>query len=280
VTRDAGRDLEFDLSGVGIRLTALPESIASRLETEWEPFASVPVGAAVLDLGVEAVTVATLPGRFDPKAMRSEVGADRARYEMPDGRVELDERGTGRIELRVGDESRAYFAFANFVRAALAWRMLSRGGALLHAAGIVHRERAFVLVGAAGAGKSTWAGLAEQAGAAVLSDDLVLLDGERGGVEALGAPFRSTHRRTSGPGRWPLAAILFPDHGSRVRLAPVTAIEAHARVLANLPFVVEAVGRDPRVSETTERLVSTVPARLLTFGRDATFLEALESFTP
>jgi hypothetical protein len=158
--------------------------------------------------------------------------------------------------------------------------MLSRGGALFHAAGVVHRGRAFVLAGAAGSGKSTWARLAEEAGASVLSDDLVLLDGHGGGIEALGAPFRSTHRPTAGPGRWPLAAILFPAHGPTVSVAAVTGIEARARVLANLPFVVEGVGRDPRVSETIERLVSTVPTRLLTFARDPAFMKALESFPP
>lgn len=280
MTEGAHRDLRFDLSGIGIRIAGLPDAIASLLGSDWKPFRSERGGVPVLDLQVEATPVATLPGWFDPKAMRAEIAPDLARYELPEGRVEVDDRGRARLQLRVVAGRRSYYALANLVRAALAWRMLSRGGALLHAAGIVHRGRAFALAGAEGSGKSTWARLADNAGACVLSDDLVLLDGEGEALEALGAPFRSTHRRTSGPGRWPLAAILFPLHGPTVSLAPVSGIEARARILANLPFVAEGIARDARVSDTTDRLASTIPARLLTFGRDTAFLEILESLAP
>jgi hypothetical protein len=232
----------------------------------------------VLDLRVEVTRVGPVSRPFDPKAMRAEIAPESARYEMPEGRVEVDDRGKGRLTVGLVGGTRAYYAFANLVRAALAWRMLSRGGALLHAAGIVLRGRAFVLAGASGSGKSTWARLAAEAGASVLSDDLVLLDGRGGGIEALGAPFRSTHERTVGPGRWPLAAILFPVHGSDAALSPVSGIEARARVLANLPFVIDGVAGDRRVTETIERWMASVPTRKLTFGLDPAFLDTLEAF--
>ena len=47
-----------------------------------------------------------------------------------------------------------------------------------------------VLVGSEGAGKSTWARLGEEAGAHVVSDDLVLVDPSESGFCLLGAPFR------------------------------------------------------------------------------------------
>ena len=278
MTDGALRDLEFDLSGVGVRLSDLPEEISSRLESSWHAFSAARVSSPVLDLRVEATRVERFSGRFDPKAMRAEISPERARYEMPEGRVEVDARGTGRVVVEIVGSSRPYYAFANLVRAALAWRMLSRGGALLHAAGIILRGRAFVLAGPAGSGKSTWARLAEEGGGSVLSDDLVLLDGQGDGIEALGAPFRSTHETTVGPGRWPLAAILFPAHGSEVALSPVSGIESRARVLANLPFVADGVAGDRRVTETIEGWVAAVPTRKLTFGRDTAFIETLESF--
>jgi hypothetical protein len=278
VTEDALRDFRFDLSGVGIRLAALPAGIASFLESDWRLFTAERGPSPVLDLRVEATPVARFPGRFDPKAMRAEIAPDRARYELPEGSVEVDAQGEGRVVLGIVEGSRSYYALANLVRAALAWRMLSRGGALLHAAGILLRGRAFALAGPAGSGKSTWARLAEEAGASVLSDDLVLLDGHEGRIEALGAPFRSTHKGTVGPGRWPLAAILFPAHGSGAALTTVSGIEARARVLANLPFVAEGVARDRRVGETVDGLLAAVPTRVLTFGQDPEFIDTLESF--
>jgi hypothetical protein len=234
-------------------------------------------GPPLLDLRVEATAVDGFAGAFDPKAMRAEIGAARARYVMVEGEVAVDGEGRGVLELSVAEGTRSYFALVNLVRAALAWRMLSRGGALLHAAGIVLDGRAFVLVGRAGSGKSTWARLAAGAGATVLSDDLVMLDRAGTAVEALGAPFRSTHRETAGPGRWPLGAVLFPARGGEAALGPVRALETRARVLANLPFVAEGIEEDPRVDDVVETLVTAVPARVLTFPPDASFVETLRS---
>ena len=280
MTAGALRDLEFDISGVGVRLSDLPEEISSILESAWHAFVTERVTSPVLDLRVEAEPVEPFSGPFDPKAMRAEISSESARYEMLEGRVEVDARGRGRVEVGIVEGSRSYYAFANLIRAALAWRMLSRGGALLHAAGVVLSDRAFVLAGPADSGKSTWARLAQEAGGAVLSDDLVLIDGVGDGIEALGAPFRSTHANTSGPGRWPLAAILFPVHGSEVALSPVSGIESRAKVLANLPFVADGVAEDRRVTETIEAWISSVPTRKLTFGRDPAFVYTLESFRP
>ena len=280
MTDGALRDLEFDLSGVGVRLSDLPEEIRSLLESAWGAFGAERVSSPVLDLRVEAQRVESFSGTFDPKAMGAETSAESARYEMPEGTVEVDARGRGRIAVGIVDGSRSYYAFANLIRAALAWRMLSRGGALLHAAGIVLRDRAFVLAGPAGSGKSTWARLAEEAGGSVLSDDLVLVDGGGDRIEALGAPFRSTHENTLGPGRWPLAAILFPVHGSEAALSPVSGIESRAKVLANLPFVADGVAADRRVTETIEAWISSVPTRKLSFACDPAFIDTLESFHP
>ena len=280
MTDGALRDLEFDLSGVGVRLSGLPEAISSLLESAWHAFATERATSRVLDIRVEARPVEPFSGTFDPKAMRAEISPESARYEMPEGTVEVDARGKGHVVVGIVEGSRSYYAFANLIRAALAWRMLSRGGALLHAAGIILRDRAFVLAGPADSGKSTWARLAEEAGGSVLSDDLVLLEGRGDGIEALGAPFRSTHENTLGPGRWPLAAILFPVHGSEAALSPVSGIESYAKVLANLPFVADGVAADPRVTETIEAWIDSVPTRKLTFGRDPAFIDTLESFHP
>jgi len=280
VTDGTLRDLEFDLSGVGVRLSDLPEEISSHQESAWHAFSTERVTSPVLDIRVEAKQVEPFSGTFDPKAMRAEISPESARYEMAEGTVEVDARGKGRVVVGIVEGSRSYYAFANLIRAALAWRMLSRGGALLHAAGIILRDRAFVLAGPADSGKSTWARLAEEAGGSVLSDDLVLVDGGGDGIEALGAPFRSTHENTLGPGRWPLAAILFPVHGSEAALSPVSGIESRAKVLANLPFVADGVAADRRVTETIEAWIATVPTRKLTFGRDPAFIDTLESFDP
>jgi hypothetical protein len=139
--------------------------------------------------------------------------------------------------------------------------------------------RGYLLVGAEGSGKSSFARIGEAAGARVVSDDLVLCDAAGERPELLGAPFRSTHRADYGPGRWPVSAVLFPRHGTRAAWAPVTELLARGRILANLPFVGDAAG-DERLDRVVERLATRVPCLELTFALDASFVELLRTGPP
>ncbi len=270
------RPLAFDLSGVPIRVTGLPGAMGERLAREWSSFASAGPVEPFLDASVSFADRPALPRAFDPKGMRASLTLERARYEVPEGEVVVEASGSASIALASGlDPGVGYFTLLNLLRASLAWRLPSRGGALVHAAGIVLDGRAFLLVGAAGSGKSTFAALAESAGARILSDDLVLIDGAGGTIEALGAPTRSTHRSISGPGRWPLAAVLLPAHGTAARLDPVSELTAHGSLAANLPFVAEALGADPRLDAVVDRLVREVATLRLTFARDDAFVALL-----
>jgi hypothetical protein len=197
---------------------------------------------------------------------------------MPEGTVVVDRTGTARIVLGRGlDPWRAYYTFQNLARAALAWRLPDRGGLLLHAAGIVDGGRAIVLVGAEGAGKSTWAALGAQAGAKVITDDLAVLDGVDGSIQLLGAPFRSSHAGPCLRGRWPLEVVLVPARGDRARLDPLSPLLARAAITANLPFLTDVLASDSRVTAAIEKIADEVVGRTLTFAPDASFMPLLRS---
>jgi hypothetical protein len=132
-------------------------------------------------------------------------------------------------------------------------------------------------VGPSGAGKTTWAEAARSRGALFLSDDLVFVAASEGGAEALSAPIRADHPEPCGPRRWPLAALLLPVHGRPPALAPVTGLRAAARVAANLPFVGERLGVDPRLGRVVDRLLAGVAVFELTFAPDAGFVDCLAS---
>jgi hypothetical protein len=270
--------LDFDFSGVALRVSGLPEAAAAALARDWAVFVAEPAGRPLLDAEVSrGRAVRGSPASFDPKAMRAELGPFAATFRMPQGRIELDDAGRARLELASGIDSHEYYALLNLLRAGLAWRLLARGGALLHAAGLVTGGRGFVLAGAEGSGKTTWSREGERGGASVVSDDLVILDPEAGGFALLGGPFRSTHPVAFRRGRWPLAAILFPRHGDPPTLAPVPPLLAQARIVANLPFVAEALDRDDRLRAVVARLVERVPFRELTFAPDPGYLELLRA---
>jgi hypothetical protein len=209
--------------------------------------------------------------------MSSEFLAGRARFALPEGHAEVASAGEARIRLVRGTPSTAYFAMQNLLRACLAWSLPGRSAALLHAAALAIGKRGFALVGPEGCGKSTWARIGDEHGAHVLSDDLVLVECGDAGAELLGSPFRSTHEGDYRPGRWRLAAILFPRHGAPPAIADCDALRAGARLAANLPFVADAIERDDRVAQLVDRLVREVPCRELTFAPDPSFLDLLRA---
>jgi len=277
VSRPGGATLDFDLSGVQIRVEGLASAAARRLAQAWTGFSSSRPGDPFLRLEVRYEKERAGEGEFLPKKMRSALEPGRARFWMPEGSAEIGTDGRARVGLLRGLGEREYYTLANLLRACLAWLLPSRGGMLLHAAGLVVEGRAFLLVGPEGSGKSTWAREGERGGASVLSDDLVLLDGAGERLEALGAPFRSTHPSVCGPGRWPLAAVLFPRHGSPPALASVDTLLSSARLAANLTFVAEGLGADERIDALLGRTLREVRCAELTFAPDPSFLELLRS---
>ena len=98
--------------------------------------------------------------------------------------------GTGEILLAHGSFEPADRAFENYVRAAVAWQSLRRGGALVHAASAVRDGRGYLFFGESGAGKSTLSASTRRA--TILSDDLSLVlpsaDGQRSGASRQPVP--------------------------------------------------------------------------------------------
>ena len=270
--------LNFDLSGITIRLADVPPASAERLRSEWGVYAISEQAHPFLRIQVRPDRIEPPRVRFEPKAMLSDFAGGKATFVMPEGRAEVRREGRGVIELARELGQREFFTLMNLVRASLAWCLPSRGAALLHAAGMVIDDRGFVLAGAESSGKSTWARLGEDVGEIVISDDLVLIDATPDGYDLLGAPFRSTHKTVFRKGRWPLASILFPDHGASPRVSAVPAIVAKARIAANLPFIADAVQSDDRIPDLIDNLASRVPCAQLTFAPDPGFIDTLREW--
>lgn len=266
--------LQFDVSGLGVVVEGLTPPLAARLAEAWAPFAA-PADASFLHVVAEAAAPAEDPAPFTGKGMLATFEGALARYRMREGEAEVPAAGVVRVRLEATTETKQHYALLNLVLAAFAWRLPARGGAVLHAAGIVLDERAFLLVGAEGAGKTTWARIARDRGLRVLGDDVVLVDGAAGAIEAIASPFRAEECGALAPGRWPLAAILGSVHADAAALEADTPLRAHARLHANVPFAIDGLDHNPALRETLDRLAATSrPLRLL-WRPDPSFLDPL-----
>lgn len=269
-------DLALALSGIRIALRELAPALERGFRERWAPYVVDRVDDPWLDLTIEIAGRPITHDRLSTDGMATEFDGPRVHFRMAEGSIELDGT-TGRARLRPAPPQTQHFVLVNLVCAALACALPSRGAAVVHAAGIVLDDHAFLLVGSAGSGKSTWAGQAKAGGATVLSDDMVFVDTSGDRVEALATPIRDDWPVPCPPGRWPLAALLFPVHGKTPALAAVPTLSASARVTANLPFVAERLEADDDLPRVVQRLVRGVPAYDLTFAPDPAFVDRLRS---
>ncbi len=265
--------LSFDLSGFGLVLRGLPPEVVSLFHRDWNAFLQEGTASPVLDAEVHVAGTPPPPGGMTAKQMTSHHDAGVTRFSMAEGAIEIRPDGTASVRLAPADASRQFYAMTNFIVAAMAVRLPSHGGAVLHAAGAAIDGRGFALVGSTGSGKSTWAAIVKSAGGIFLSDDLIFVDA--GTREILSTPIRGDHPVPHGPHRWPLRALLLPRHGRDPALSAVSRMSATVRLAANLPFAAEQLESDPYLGELIQTLVSTVPAYELTFARDSSFMELL-----
>ena len=274
----AGATVVADLSGLIVRFRGLDAALAERLVSEWAPFIAGKDSTPWLEVEVGASERTIVTGRPMRPSMNGDVQGGSARFWSDEGEVTIDGAGSACVLLGRGDDRWRFWGLVNLVAAALAVRMPSRQGALLHAAGIVVEGRAFLLIGPEGSGKSTFTSAARDGGAQVISDDTVLVEKAGGGLRLLGSPLRAHEATNLGPGRWPVAAVLHARWGSPARLEPVGRLAIETVLAANLPFLASAWGRDLRLDALVPFLAEAAPYRVLTFPPDPSFLDVLRAF--
>jgi hypothetical protein len=168
-------------------------------------------------------------------------------------------------------------ALENYIRCAVAWCAVTRGGALVHGAGLVRNGRGYLFFGESGAGKSTLAASSRRG--AVVSDDLsLLLPREGGGLDLVGSPFRGTYEGGDPVvGRYPLAAGFRIVKAKAAEVRPVSRVVAFGQLVGNLTFVAEAFGERPDLFASVEAAFAPVPLHHLAFRKDDTYWDAIDA---
>jgi hypothetical protein len=269
--------LYFDLSGMRIVLRGVPSDIREPFRNNWRKFEVAAFDDPLIDARISVAGPPVERRILSAKSMQGAIDLNRACFTMEEGRIEVLLDGSAQVTLAPAPPVKQFHAGVNLLIAALAWRLPLVGGALLHGAGIVLDERAFVLVGPPGSGKSTWTELAQSAGALMLSDDMMFVDASGPRVEVLSTPIRGQFPEPHGPGRWPLARVLFPVHGKPPRISAVPHLLAAARLVGNLPYLSDCPEEDRRVEDWVRLLLSKTEVADLTFDLDATFVECLRA---
>jgi hypothetical protein len=271
--------LDLDVSGIRLRFEGIPDEETAVLRELWSGYVVATEGTPAYRVGVREGARSLTPGSVLPSEMMIEPLPGGMRYQRDEAELTVGEAQQDSIlTLAHGDAKRRAWGIVNLLPALLGWHLAERGGGALHAAGIVLEGGAYLLLGAEGSGKTTFASIAAERGVPVLSDDVVLVESSGAGLVALGAPIRDRSFPAPGPGRWPVAALLLSSFGSPPGLEPISRLACEPRLAANLLYLSRAWNRGGRAHLALERLVSAVPVHRLTFAPEPSFLEVLRGF--
>jgi hypothetical protein len=167
-------------------------------------------------------------------------------------------------------------AFENFLRILIAYRLLERGGVLLHCAALTIDTGASLFIGRSGQGKSTLSTMALHAGKRVLSDDLNAVVIQGGFPWVIWVPF---HGDVASPFQRPPSIpvqvfyTLEKSCRNEVSLEPKTQMLAH--LISCSPYVNLDPYRYDRLIESLDQMCGQVRCYRLKFRKDEGFLDLL-----
>ncbi|MBN1920474.1 MAG: hypothetical protein JW892_04470 [Anaerolineae bacterium] len=256
----------LDIGGIALNLQG-PEHWLAPLNTAWAEWQS-----SIAGLQVQLLPDATLPA---PGGAYFE-----ARPRFVEGVCYLEIAGfAGKIAPKDGIATlRAHPAATGgdlvyFIRTAFALAAFEQGALLVHGAGIVHHEEAFILYGLSGSGKSTAAALST--GKPVLNDDLLLVRPAARGWEVLATPFG--RRRSPQVTAAPLRALLRLIQAPNDALETISSAQALAELVANSPVINADVDRAAQLFERWQGILAAIPAYRLHFRKANTFWEVIDA---
>lgn len=186
--------------------------------------------------------------------------------------------------LGVAEESELAHAnvVENFLRVMAAHRALEHGGVLLHSAGLVFDQQAYVFCGKSGAGKTTLTRKAYECGAGVLSDDINLLTPDaKSNFFAHAIPFTGEFGRTLVHDKYqdayPVACVVLLEQSNQLTATKVIDSQAVARLLTGCPFVNTDASESDKLFDIVTELVRQTPVVRLQLHIDDPIESILQS---
>jgi hypothetical protein len=162
------------------------------------------------------------------------------------------------------------FALDSLVRIVLTELLLKESGFLLHAATIMHNDKAYVFTGQSGAGKSTVAALSSP-GRRVLTDEISLLRISECAWQAHGTPFWGEFHAGGSNLHFPVAGIYLLTQAAENRAERLTPKEALRALFLNVLFFDRSKPAAHNLLSLLVDAVGIIPCYRLRFRRDASF---------
>jgi len=267
---------ELRLGRLALRLEGLDAGLARELEGRWGGFL-VPQSGAVPDLVLQVTDAGAED--FLPESGPGEG----YRLESRDGLIvsyhfAIARQAAGwKIAVTRQQREPLGRVVENAVRYLTARLALRHGGFALHAAGLLHEGKAYLLAGPSGSGKTTAVGLS--APAQSLGDDFAVVLAGRSGWSVPALPFDNSEQVEDRPssGEYPLVRILKLFKAAKTRIEGPPAGLASASLLGCAAFPWALPDQADPLLDRVRAVVSSDLYRHLHFARETPFWAELIS---
>jgi len=177
-------------------------------------------------------------------------------------------KGRGSLKVKAN-----VYSFDSFLRVFYSFLLVRRKGFLIHAAGIVAKDKGFLFPGVSGTGKSTISRLSKQK--KVLTDELCAVVQKNGRYFLCGTPFWGELKGLGVNLRKPLEKILFPVKAKRIATSPISDWAACLEILKCILFFEKSATMSDRILREVGKMVQAVQSEKLFFTRGGRFWETL-----
>ncbi|WP_456408251.1 hypothetical protein [Thiolapillus sp.] len=168
-------------------------------------------------------------------------------------------------------------AFENIFRVIVSYKLLARGGMILHSAGLAQDGKAWLFIGRSGAGKSTIAKLGEEAGMTILSDDMNAVIPHDGTYLTEQLPFAGEHGQTAlTKGKFSVQAIHYLQKSALNQLEETPAANRLAELMVCSPFINTDPHRYAVLARNLAALRDKIGGGHLNFRLDGGFQQLLQ----
>lgn len=254
--------LSISIANIGVSLECNDASVIDRLNNRWAAFAGTDRIALIarihIDPDRDPVSI-DRPAAFRNGSLQF-TSTSYAGYIDP-------AQGVGVLTISNGQplEDIEYF-----LRVAYALLIFRAGGLLMHAAGIVRDDRAFLFFGPSGSGKSTAA--QHSPNDVILNDDLVALLPIDDHWAAYATPFwNQPQLRPNDPQHAVLVGLYRLIQDRSVYLETISSAQATAEIIASTPMIPGDPDRNTDLLERVNRIGRTLPVYGLHFLPDDSF---------
>ncbi|HEY61710.1 MAG TPA: hypothetical protein G4N95_03585 [Anaerolineae bacterium] len=169
-----------------------------------------------------------------------------------------------------------FYAIDYFLRICLSLIAFNHGGFLLHSAGIVRNDLAYLFFGPSGSGKTTIA--KNSSNFKILNDDLILILNQNGKWKAYGTPFWNPTQETPRNDNAHVKGAFYIIKDDKVHLDTLYRSKALGLLIAGIPIINANKDYIYRTIALLEEFLNDIPAFELRLPKGAHFWEVIDDY--